>query len=126
VSEQFDGYFVEPGVHHRGTLVLSEAIGDLAGVRLAFLAFRKSLEKEPVPVRLGLTPEQRFFIAFGQMRGDAVRLEAQRQILATDPHPVPRFRVIGTVSNLPEFQRAFSCPAGAEMVRPPEKRCAVW
>jgi endothelin-converting enzyme/putative endopeptidase len=126
VSDQFEGYSIEPGVHHQGKLVLSEAIGDLAGVRVAFLAFHKSLESHPVPVRAGVTPEQRFFIAFGQLRGDAMRLEAQRQALATDPHPVPRYRVIGTVSNLPEFQRAFSCAAGAEMVRPPEKRCAVW
>jgi endothelin-converting enzyme/putative endopeptidase len=125
VSEQFEGYFVEPGVHHKGTLVLSEAIGDLAGVRVAFVAFRQSLAKNPAPARVGLTPEQRFFIAFGQMRGDAMRLEAQRQLLATDPHPAPKFRVVGTLSNLPEFQRAFSCPAGADMVRPPEKRCAV-
>ena len=125
VSEQFESYSIEPGVHHKGSLVLSEAIGDLAGVRLAFVAFRQSLAKHPVPTHVGLTPEQRFFIAFGQMRGDAMRLEAQRQLLATDPHPAPRFRVVGTLSNLPEFQRAFSCPAGAEMVRPPEKRCAV-
>jgi len=125
VSDQFEGYFIEPGVHHKGSLVLSEAIGDLAGVRLAFVAFRQSLAKHPVPTRVGPTPEQRFFIAFGQMRGDAMRLEAQRLLLATDPHPAPKFRVVGTLSNLPEFQRAFSCPAGAEMVRPPEKRCAV-
>ncbi|HEY1905909.1 MAG TPA: M13 family metallopeptidase [Myxococcaceae bacterium] len=125
VSEQFEGYFIEPGVHHKGSLVLSEAIGDLAGVRVAFVAFRQSLAKHPMPTRVGPTPEQRFFIAFGQMRGDAMRLEAQRQLLATDPHPAPKFRVVGTLSNLPEFQRAFSCPAGAEMVRPPEKRCAV-
>ncbi|HET9156491.1 MAG TPA: M13 family metallopeptidase [Myxococcaceae bacterium] len=126
VSEQFEGYFIEPGLHHQGKLVLSEAIGDLAGVRIAYMAFHRSLEKHPVPVRAGVTPEQRFFVAFGQLRGDAVRLEAQRQMLTADAHPVPKFRVIGTVSNLPEFQRAFSCPAGAEMVRPPEKRCAVW
>jgi putative endopeptidase len=126
VSEQFEGYFVEPGLHHQGTLVLSEAIGDLAGVRLAFIAFRKSLARHPVPVRVGVTPEQRFFIAYGQLRGDAIRLEAQRQMVTTDPHPVPKFRVIGPLSNLPEFQRAFSCRAGAEMVRPPGKRCAVW
>jgi endothelin-converting enzyme/putative endopeptidase len=77
-------------------------------------------------VRTGVTPEQRFFIAFGQLRGDAMRLEAQRQALATDPHPVPKYRVNGTLSNLPEFQRAFSCATEADMARPPEKRCAVW
>ncbi len=126
VSEQFEGYFIEPGLHHRGALVLSEAIGDLAGVRLAFLAFQKVSKGHPVPVRVGLTPEQQFFIAFGQLRGDGIRLEAQREMLTTDPHPVPKFRVIGPLSNLPEFQRAFACRAGAAMVRPPEKRCSVW
>ena len=126
VSEQFEGYFVEPGLHHKGKLVLSEAIGDLAGVRLAYLALFKLREGQSPPLRVGSTPEQRFFVAYGQLRGDAVRLEAQRQMLAADPHPVPKFRVIGPLSNMPEFRRAFSCPAGAEMVRPPEKRCAVW
>gem|GEM_PF-1159841 len=126
ISEQFEGYFIEPGLHHRGPLVLSEAIGDLTGVRLALLAFRKVSERHPVPVGDGFTPEQQFFIAFGQARGDAVRLEAQRELVATDPHPVPKFRVIGTLSNLPEFQSAFACRTGAAMVRPPEKRCAVW
>ena len=106
--------------------MLGEAIGDLAGVRVSFLAFRKSLEGHPAPAREALTPEQRFFVAFAQLRGDSVRPEALRQMLETDPHPAPKFRVIGTLSNLPEFQQVFSCPAGAEMVRPPEKRCAVW
>ena len=49
VSEQFEGYFIEPGLHHRGPLVLSEAIGDLAGVRLAFLAFQKVLGESSGP-----------------------------------------------------------------------------
>ena len=95
VSEQFEGYFIEPALHHRGTLVLSESIGDLAGVRVAFLAFQKVSESKSVPVGDGLTPEQRFFIAFGQLRGDAVRLEAQREMLGTDSSPgpeVPRHR----------------------------------
>ena len=77
-------------------------------------------------MRDGFTPEQQFFVAWGQQRGDAVRLEVQRQMLKTDPHPVPKFRVIGPLSNPPEFQQAFACKAGAAMVRPPEKRCAVW
>jgi predicted metalloendopeptidase len=33
---------------------------------------------------------------------------------------------MGPVSNMPQFQQAFSCPAGSAMVRPPEKRCEVW
>ena len=126
VVDQFDGYFIEPGVHHDGKRVLSESIADLAGVRVAYLALEKSLKSHPVATRDGFTPEQQFFISWGQNSGAAMRIEAQRQRVSTDPHPVPKFRVIGPLSNSPEFQQAFSCKAGAEMVRQAEKRCAVW
>jgi len=126
LSDQYEGYFIEPGVHHDGKLVQSEAIGDLAGLHLAYLALQKSMVKSPVPVMDGFTPEQQFFISYGQYRGDSVRLEAQRQQVKKDIHPTSKFRVNGPLANLPEFQQAFSCKAGSEMVRPPEKRCAVW
>ena len=126
VVDQFEGYFIEPGVHHDGKRVLSESIGDLAGVRIAYLALEKSMQSDPVPTVDGFTPEQQFFISWGQNTGAAMRIEAQRQRVSADPHPVPRFRVIGPLSNSPEFQQAFSCRAGAEMVRQAEKRCAVW
>ena len=126
VSDQFEGYFIEPGVHFQGKRVLSESIGDLAGAHLAWLALERSIESHPAPLLEGLTPEQQFFIALGQARGESVRLETQRQLVKTDPHPVSKFRLIGALSNLPEFQSAFACKAGAAMVRPPEKRCKVW
>jgi putative endopeptidase len=126
VSDQFEGYFIEPGIHHQGKLVQSEAIADLEGVKVAYMALEKSMETHPVPVVDGYTPEQQFFISYAHFRGAATRAEAQRQMVASDIHPVARFRVIGTLSNLPEFQQAFSCPVGAEMVRPKEKRCTVW
>lgn len=126
VVEEYEGYFVEPGVHHDGKRVLNEAIGDLGGVRVAHRALVKSMADRPVPVVDGFGPEQQFFISWGQTTGAAMTAEAQRAYVASDPHPVPKFRVIGPLSNSPEFQRAFACPAGSAMVRPPEKRCAVW
>jgi putative endopeptidase len=127
VVDQFDGYFIEPGIHHNGKLVLGESIGDLAGARIAYRAFMRSLEgKPPAPTIDGFTPEQQFFIAWGQFRGDAIRPETQRLMVQSDPHPIAKYRVIGPLSNLPEFQKAFDCPADAPMVRPPEGRCEVW
>jgi putative endopeptidase len=127
VVDQFDGYEVEPGLHVDGKLVLGEAIGDLAGARIAYRAFRKSLEGQPpAPTLDGFTPEQQFFISWGQARGDEIRPETLRLMVQGDPHPPARLRVIGPLSNLPEFQEAFDCPADAPMVRPPEKRCEVW
>jgi endothelin-converting enzyme/putative endopeptidase len=124
---QFEGYFIEPGIHHNGKLVLGESIGDLAGARIAYRAFKKSLTGKPSAPRLdGFTPEQQFFIAWGQFRGDAIRPETQRLMVQSDPHPIGKYRVIGPLSNLPEFQEAFSCSAEAPMVRPAASRCDVW
>jgi endothelin-converting enzyme/putative endopeptidase len=127
VADQFDNYFIEPGVHHNGKLVLGESIGDLGGAKIAYLAYMKSLEGKPRPADIdGFTPEQQFFIAWGQFRGDEIRMEQQRLMVQTDPHPIAKYRVNGPLSNLPEFQQAFQCKEGSAMVRPANKRCDVW
>jgi len=126
VSQQFESYFIEPGIHHRGGLVLGESIGDLAGAKIAYLGFQKAQQTRPAKTIDGFTPDQQFFIAWGQFRGDEIRPEAQRTMVQNGPHPVGKYRVIGPVSNMPEFAAAFGCKAGAEMVRPADKRCEVW
>jgi putative endopeptidase len=127
VVKQFDGYFVEPGLHHNGRLVLGESIGDLAGARIAYRAFQISRKGKPsLPGGDGFTPDQEFFIAWGQFRGDAIRPEAARTMVQGDPHPIAKYRVIGPLSNLPEFQKAFSCKPDAPMVRAQADRCEVW
>jgi putative endopeptidase len=126
VVDQFNGYFIEPGVHHDGRRVLGESIADLAGVHVAYAGLQRAIRTQPAPVVDGFTPEQQFFISWGQTSGAAMRLEAQRQLIASDPHPVPKFRVIGPLSNSQEFQQSFSCAVSAPMVRPTEKRCEVW
>jgi endothelin-converting enzyme/putative endopeptidase len=126
VVDQFEGYFIEPGLHHNGQLVLGESIGDLAGARVAWLAFQQAQEQHPTPAADGLTAAQQFFVAWGQFRGDETRPETQRLMIQGDPHPVARYRVLGPLSNSPEFKQAFSCPDGAAMVRPAAQRCQVW
>jgi endothelin-converting enzyme/putative endopeptidase len=127
VVDQFSDYTVEGGLHENGKLVLGESIGDLGGVKLAYLAFEKSMQGKPRPPdQDGFTPEQQFFISWGQSRGDAIRPDAQRQFVLTNPHPVSKYRVIGPLSNLPEFQKAFSCKTGDAMVRPAEHHCTIW
>ena len=127
VVNQFDGYFIEPGIHHNGKLVLGESIADLGGAKLAYLAYKQSREgKGPEPTIDGFTPEQQFFIAWGQWRGDQIRAETQRSMVQTDPHPIAKYRVNGPLSNLPAFQAAFKCNADAPMVRKATERCEVW
>lgn len=126
VVNQFEEYFIEPGIHHNGKLVLGESIGDLAGARIAYLALQKAQTKTPGRTIDGWTPDQQFFIGWGQFRGDEIRPEAQRVMVQGDPHPTGKYRVIGPLSNMPEFATAFGCKQDALMVRPKEKRCEVW
>jgi endothelin-converting enzyme/putative endopeptidase len=127
VVKQFDGYYIEPNVHHNGKLVLGESIGDLAGVKIAFLAFQNSQKgKPPAPTIDGFTPDEQFFIAWGQFRGDETRPETQKLMVQGDPHPVAKYRVIGPLSNFPPFQKTFGCKEGSPMVRAASEQCVVW
>jgi len=126
VSDQFDSYFIEPGIHHNGQLVLGESIGDLAGAKIAWLAFQKARQTRPAVAIDGFSPEQQFFIAWGQFRGDEIRPETQRLMVQGDPHPIGKYRVIGPLSNLPVFATTFGCKADSAMVRPADKRCDIW
>ncbi|SDG01808.1 M13 family metallopeptidase [Terriglobus roseus] len=126
-TKQYDNYFVEPGLHLQGKLVTGEALGDLGGVNLAFRAYERSREgKGPEPTVDGLTPEQQFFLAEGQWRGALARPEMARTAVSTDPHPPGRYRVLGPLSNMPEFDKAFACKEGDAMVRPAAEQCSVW
>jgi putative endopeptidase len=109
-----------------GRLTLGENIADTGGVHLAYAAFEKALNgKSPAPID-GLTAPQRFFVAAAQAWcGNATDQDKRRRVL-TDPHAPNEFRVNGVVTNEPAFARAFSCPVGAPMAPPPEKRCREW
>ncbi len=52
------------------------------------------------------------------------RPEDLRLHAATDPHSPGFARINGIVSNMPQFQKAFSCKAGQPMVHTPT--CKVW
>jgi putative endopeptidase len=127
VIDQFSGFEPQPGLHENGNLVVGESIGDLGGLTLAYAAFKKSMEGKPRPADIdGFTPEQRFFLGWAQVWASNERPEFERLMVATNPHPIARFRVIGPLSNMPAFAEAYQCKAGDAMVRPPEKRCQIW
>ena len=109
-----------------GALTLGENIADLGGLRIAYLALERALDgKSRAPID-GFTPEQRFFLAFAQAWRSRLRPEQERLRILTDGHSPPRYRVQGPLSNLPDFARAFSCPAGAKALRAESQRVDLW
>lgn len=126
VEKQFDGYTPIDGLHINGKLTLGENIADLGGLKLAYAALAKRLATQPEPKTGGFTPAQQFFIGYAQAWCGNMRPEMQRMRLMTDPHSPARYRVIGPLSNLPEFAAAFECKPGQAMVRPAAERCEIW
>jgi putative endopeptidase len=126
VTNQFETTDVGGGAHHTGKLVTGEAMGDLGGLTLAYKAYHKSLGGKEAPVVDGFTGDQRFFLAFARVWAGSQREEAQRRQLATDPHPLAKYRVNSTLQNIPEFHAAFGCKQGDAMVRPVADQCKLW
>src|SRR6266446_591003 len=125
VSDQFDAYVVDGDLHENGKLVLGESIADLGGLTIAYAAYEKSLAGKPRPAdKDGFSPEQRFFLGWAQVWGANERIEYARLMANTNPHPLPRFRGNGPLSNMAEFAKAFACKRGEPMVR--EQTCKIW
>jgi len=126
--KQFDEYKPLPDQAINGKLTLGENIGDLGGLKISYAALAKALGTDPVkaaPID-GFTPGQRFFLNWATVWRNQIRDDTLRVNLNTDPHAPGRFRVLGPLSNLPEFQAAFGCGPGTAMSRPEAERPSIW
>src|SRR5262249_25888234 len=126
VSKQFSEFSYQ-GIPVKGDLVVGESVADLGGLEIALRAYEKSRQgKVDQPSPDGFTPRQRFFLGYAESWGWNIRPEYAKVMLATNPHPLPEFRAIAPLQNMPEFLDAFSVPEGAPMCRPIEKRNKIW
>ncbi len=124
VADQYSSYNAVADVKLNGRLTLGENVADNGGLRLAWMALMEDLKTKHLADADGFTPEQRFFIGWGQLWCENRTEQIARVHARTNPHSPGRYRAIGVVSNMPEFQKAFSCSADAKMVRP--QVCRVW
>ncbi len=126
VEKQFEAYTIQDDLHENGKLVLGESIADLGGLNIAYRALEKDLEGKRRPPIGGLTPEQRFFVAYTQIWAANDRPEYERLMVNTNPHPLARLRAIAAASNMPAFSQAFGCKESDAMIRPSSIRCQIW
>jgi len=124
ISDQYSTYTIIDDIKINGKLTLGEDTADLGGLILAYMAWQEDTKGQKLEPVEGLTPEQRFFIGYGQSWCGQTRDETKRMRATVDPHSPQKYRTNGVVSNMPEFQEAFHCKAGAPMVN--QNRCRVW
>lgn len=124
--DQFNEYTVLDTVHVNGNLTLGENIADLGGLSIAYEAFKKTRQGQGNEMIDGFTPDQRFFLSWAQLWRVASRKEETMIRIKTDHHAPYIWRCNGTLSNLPEFYKAFGIKKGDKMYRPPNKRAKIW
>ncbi len=126
VRDQYSKYTIVDDVKINGALTSGEDIADLGGELLAWMAWQEQTRQMQLESEDGLTPEQRFFVGFAQWACANERPENLRVNAIVDPHSPPRHRINGTVTNMPQFARAFQCKAGSALVKKPKDVCKVW
>jgi predicted metalloendopeptidase len=126
IVAQYDAYSPIEGANVNGRLTLGENIADLAGLTLAYRAYRRSLNGEEAPIIDGLTGDQRFFYGWAQAWRSKARDEALHQQLMTDPHSPGEYRTNGIVQHLDAFHEAFGTQPGDGLWRAPADRIRIW
>jgi endothelin-converting enzyme/putative endopeptidase len=128
VSNEYPKRGVGASVKQNGPLIQGEDVADIAGLRLAFMAVSNKLQSESKPLDApesdGWTPRQKFFLSFAYSWCTQYSPELMRTVESTNPHSTPKYRVNSAVSDMPEFQQAFSCKKGSPIVK--ENQCRVW
>jgi len=128
IASEYTQEVPEAGVKQDGHLTQGEDTADNGGIRIALIALQNKLKAEGKSLDEkgadGWTPRQRFFLAYAVSWCTEVRPETMRTLVMTNPHSIPKYRVNNVVSNMPEFEQAFSCKAGSAMVH--AKQCRVW
>lgn len=123
---QFDAYEPLPGLHINGKASLGENIADYGGVLLGLEAFEKTEQFKKGEKIGGLTPTQRYFLGYALGWMSQQREQRLRQRLLSDVHAPAKWRVLGPMSNIPEFYDAFGVKPGQPMWRAPEDRVRIW
>jgi putative endopeptidase len=124
--KQFDAYEPLPGLHINGKASLGENIADYGGVLLGLDAFKKTEQYRKGEKIGGLTPLQRYFLGYALGWMTQQREQVLRSRLLSDVHAPAKWRVLGPMSNIPEFYEAFGIKPGQPMWRPEQERVRIW
>ncbi|MBZ9613368.1 M13 family metallopeptidase [Rheinheimera maricola] len=124
--DQYSSFNPIDDLRLQGALGLGENIADLGGLTVSYKAYQTSLNGADGAVIDGFTAEQRFFKGWAQVWRIKFRDEALRQQVITGPHSPGMYRVLGTLSNMPQFYQAYDVKPGDGMYRDEKVRVKIW
>ncbi|HLF52606.1 MAG TPA: M13 family metallopeptidase [Flavobacterium sp.] len=126
IVAQFNKFSVLGDKHVNGDATQGENIADLGGVVMGYEAFKKTNQYKNNEKISGLSPDQRYFLAYGYAWMVNIKDEALASQIMTDVHAPAQFRINGPLSNMPEFHKAFNIKNGSPMYQPNLLRVVIW
>ena len=126
IVAQFNKYEALPTKFVNGDATQGENIADLGGVVMGYEAFKKTTQYKTNQKIAKLSPDQRYFLAYGYAWMVNIKNEALAQQMMTDVHAPAKFRINGPLSNIPEFYKTFNIKEGSKMRLPENERVVIW
>lgn len=126
IVEQYNNYVAVDTLRINGELTQGENIADLGGIMMGYEAFKKTAQYKEKKVIAGLDPDKRFFLGYALAWMINDRPEGIANQVKSDEHSPAKFRVIGPLTNMPEFYSAFHIKPGEAMHRPDSLRLKIW
>lgn len=126
IVQQFNDYVPVDSLHINGSLTQGENIADLGGVIMGYEAFKKTKQYKTNEMIAGLNPSQRFFLGYALTWMVNMRPEAMANQIKSNEHAPAKWRVLGPLSNMPEFYETFGVKKGDKMWRPDSLIVKIW
>lgn len=126
LADNFSAFEVLPGVKVNGKQTLGENIGDNGGLNIALRALENAMKQNPLGVKDGFTPEQRFFLAWGRVWASNMAPEYVKYLLTVDVHSPNMARVNGALPQIDAWYKAFGVKKGDKLFLPKNKRAHIW
>ena len=123
--EEFNRYHPFADVSVNGRQTLSENIADVAGLSVAYDAWRLTLPGKPAPAEAGFNGDKLFFLSFAHSWRQKIREPELRQRIVTDGHAPAEYRA-DTVRNLDAWYDAFDVRPAQKLYLAPADRVRVW
>lgn len=124
MKKHFNNILVAPDTHANGDFTLGENLADYGGVTIAFDAYKNFGEKSENAI--GLTSDQRFFVAYAMTEAGNIRDEEILRRTKTDEHSLSRWRVNGILPHVEIWYDVFNITPDDKLYIAPDKRVKLW
>ncbi|MFC6858976.1 M13 family metallopeptidase [Zunongwangia atlantica] len=126
VIDQYSTFTVLDSLHIKGAMTVGENTADIAGVAVAYDAFKMTEQGQDTTKIGGFTPDQRFFLSVAKIWRVKMKDEFLRLWINNNPHSPPSWRVNGPLMNNPHFYEAFDVQPEDSLYLAEDERILIW